>query len=69
MPTGLSGDTQGNLSLGNDPVLDLDLIESRVISMLLQQMMGGQAVDDLDRFRNDIAVQLGIPVPVAGATN
>lgn len=64
MPTGLSGDS--NISIGGDPISELVLIENRVVSNLLQVMLGSAIFDDLNVIRNDQAFELGIPMPVPG---
>lgn len=65
MPTGLSGDS--SISVGGDPVSVLNLLEDRVISNLLQTLLGtNQGIDELNILRNDQAFELGIPMPVPG---
>lgn len=65
MPTGLSGDSA--ISLGGDPVSVLNLLEDRVISNLLQTLLGtNQGIDELNILRNDQAFELGIAMPVPG---
>lgn len=66
MAQGLSGNTV--VSIGNDPVVQLTLIEMRVLSNLLQAQSGNQAIDELNVLRNDQAFELGIPTPVPGTS-
>lgn len=62
MPIGLSGDNQ-SVTAG-EQTAQLSLIEQRVLSQLLQ--MQAPTTDELRQLRNDIANELGIPVPVPG---
>lgn len=65
MAIGLAGDT--SVSIGGDPISELQLIEMRVTTNLLQSLLGtNQAADELNTVRNDQAFELGIPVPVPG---
>ena len=67
MPTGLSGDTGGGIVIGNDDVGELRLVEQRVMNTLLTKYLGtNQVLENLDVLRNDEAVTLQIPVPLAG---
>lgn len=65
MPTGISGSNAG-ATINGLPVSEYQLIESRVISNLLQAQSGNQAVDSLAILRNDQAFELGLPTPVIG---
>ena len=67
MPQGLSGDTGGGITLGGDDVGELRLVELRVMNTLLTKYLGSnQVLENLDTLRNDEAVTLQIPVPLAG---
>jgi len=45
---------------------ELDVIELRVISNILQREMAAQSQDELSRLRNDQAFELGFTGPVPG---
>lgn len=66
MAIGLAGDTV-SLTAG-DQTAQLSLVEQRVLSNLLQSLLGtNQAVDDLRVLRNDQGFELGItPLPIPG---
>jgi hypothetical protein len=61
MANGLAGDS-GVAALGGDPAADLTVVELRVIANLLQQS-GIAAGEDLNTWRNDIGLSLGLPNP------
>lgn len=65
MPTGISGSNQG-ATVNGQPISSYQLIESRVISILLQTQMGNMTQDELRILRNDQAFELGFTVPVLG---
>jgi hypothetical protein len=66
MPIGIAGDSQTTDS--GVSTSQLSLIEQRVISNLLQTLLGtNQAIDGLGDLRNDQAFQLQIPTPLPGA--
>ena len=58
--------TNGTTAAAGDPTADLETIELRVISGLLQQQMGNTQQDQLSVLRNDVAFELGTPQPVPG---
>ena len=64
MPTGLSGDTISVTAGFQTP--QLEAVELRVISNLLQQQAPNQSQDDLRVLRNDQAFELGLPPPIPG---
>ena len=67
MPIGISGDSILTLYNGL-PQPDMDTIELRTISTLLQTLLGSsQAIDNLGTIRNDQAFELEIPTPLPGA--
>lgn len=59
MAIGLSGDSA---TLGGDAAINLAVVELRVISNLLQQG-SGQPPEDLNVWRTDIALSLGLGNP------
>ncbi len=59
MAIGLAGDSA---TVGGDAASSLTLVELRVISNLLQQQ-SGQSPEDLNAWRNDIALSFGLPNP------
>jgi hypothetical protein len=63
MPLGISGDTP---TLASTPSENLMAIELRVLSNLIQSLLGNgtQAIDDLRILRNDQAFELGLQPPV-----
>lgn len=65
MSTGIAGDTTG-ATINGLPVSEYQLIESRVISILLQMQQGNFSLDELRVLRNDQAFELGLPQPVLG---
>lgn len=65
MATGISGSNSG-ATINGLPVSEYQLIESRVISILLQMQQGNFSLDELRILRNDQAFELGLPVPVLG---
>lgn len=63
MAQGLAGDSPGTTA--GDQTLQLQLIEARVLSQLLQYQ--SPTTDELRQLRNDIAVELGVtPLPIPG---
>ena len=58
--------TNGTTAAAGYPTADLETIELRVISGLLQQQMGNTQQDQLSVLRNDVAFELGTPLPVPG---
>ncbi len=58
--------TNGTTAAAGYPAADLETIELRVISGLLQQQMGNTQQDQLSVLRNDVAFELGTPQPVPG---
>ena len=67
MPNGISGDSSSGVILGGDPTENLMLIELRVLSNLMQNLLGNSnALDGLGELRNDQAFALGVPVPLPG---
>lgn len=65
MATGIAGDTTG-ATINGLPVSEYQLIESRVISVLLQMQNGTFGQEELRVLRNDQAFELGLPTPVLG---
>lgn len=66
MPIGIAGDSI--VTFNGLPAPDLGVIELRVISNLLQSLLGTNvAYDDLGVLRNDQAFELSIPTPLPGA--
>ena len=66
MPTGIAGDSIG-ATIAGIPADELNLVELRVISNLLQSLLGSnQAIDELRILRNDQATELTIPTPIPG---
>lgn len=67
MPTGLSGDTGGGITIGGIDVGELRLLEQRVLTNLLIKYLGtNQTLDNIDVLRTDEAFALQIPTPLPG---
>lgn len=70
MPIGIAGDNM--VSFGGLPAPDMDTIELRVISNIMQQVAnllsapGIPAQDELNVLRSDQAFELGVPTPLPG---
>lgn len=66
MAIGLAGDTPSTTA--GEQTAQLNLVEMRVMSNLLQSLLGTtQGVDDLRVLRNDQGFELGItPLPIPG---
>ena len=62
MAQGLAGDSPGTTA--GEQTLQLILVENRVTNQLLQNI--SPVTDELRQLRNDVANELGIPVPIPG---
>lgn len=65
MATGIAGDSTG-ATINGLPVSEYQLIEMRVLNILMQVQMGNMTQDELRVLRNDQAFELGLPTPVLG---
>ena len=66
MTIGIAGDSI--ITVNGLPLPDLDTIELRTISQLLQTFLAaGSGQDSLTAVRNDQAFELQIPTPLPGA--
>lgn len=65
MAIGLAGDSP-SITAG-EQTAQLSLVEQRVISNLLQSLLGTtQTIDELRVLRNDQGFELGVPLPIPG---
>lgn len=66
MAQGIAGDTNA-FTIDGLPYQDLQIVELRTISSLLQNLLGSnQALDEINVLRNDNAFVLGIGTPLPG---